>query len=557
MKNCKLFLIVITLLLSTNYSFAQNDPAEKGLNTITIESLKGQLEFLSSDYMEGRETGTKGNMMAGDYIASIFKIYGIQPAGDIQNRNPSREDFRKGRRPEAVKTYFQNYNLLNSEPDELQELSLIKNESKNKEVLSFGYKTDFEINSQASMELEAPVVFVGYGFKNDEKGYNDFSGVDVKGKIVLRLSGYPGIKDTSSAGYKAFKLKNRMEEWRLYRDKNKWAEEAGAIGIIEVMDNNSFPRNWAVNVPLRYNTPNYEGETPLRAGMYGNMSLPGDTINTKAIFINVTIRVANKIIENSKISLSDFEKVVAEKMKPASKELDDVTVRINSKAKTSLVSTRNILGMIEGEDKDEVIVIGAHYDHVGMAKGYIWNGADDNGSGTVGVLALARAFAESGIKPKKSILFALWSGEEKGLLGSNYFVNNQPTYIKKILLDLNLDMISRDDKDDSLGINCSMNYTQAYPVFKELSEKYNKDLNLGLNIEFEASEKPGGGSDHAPFAEKGIPVFYFMAGFHDDYHMPSDTADKANYKKMMDIIKLGFRDIWDIANVEGTLKEVK
>ncbi len=558
MKNYKLFFIVISLILSLNVSFAQSDPVLKGLNSITIESLKGQLEFLSSDFTEGRETGTKGNILAGDYIASLFRIYGIKPAGDIQMKNPSWGDWRKGKRPESIPTYFQNFNLINSEPGDNQELSLIKVKDDNKEILSFGYKTDFDIySSLANIELEAPVVFVGYGYKNDEKGYNDFSGIDVKGKIILRLSGFPGIKDTASAAYKTLKPKDRMAEWGLSRDKNRWAKDAGAAGVIEIIDNRNLPRDWTINIPLRYNTPTYEGETELRPGKYDNMSIPGDTISSRLINIIVTNRVANKIIEKSKISISEFEKYAAEKMKPASKDIDDIIIRIKSQTKTNLVGTRNILGLIEGENKDEVIVIGAHYDHVGMANGYIWNGADDNASGTVGVLTLAKAFAESGVKPKKSIMFALWTGEEKGLLGSEYFVSNPPPSIKKILLNLNYDMISRNDSEDSLGVNCSMNYTKAYPIFKELSEKYNKELDLGLNIEFEASDRPGGGSDHAPFAEKDIPIFYFMAGFHDDYHKPSDTADKADYKKMMNIIKLGFRDIWDLAYEKANLKEVK
>ncbi len=558
MKNYKLLIIVISLLLSLNLSFAQSDAVSKGLNSITIESLKGQLEFLSSDYTEGRETGTKGNMLAGDYIASLFRIYGIKPAGDIQMKNPSWGDWRKGRRPESIPTYFQNFNLINSEPGDHQELSIIKVKDDNKEILSFGYRTDFDIySSLANIELEAPVVFVGYGYKNEEKGYNDFAGVDVKGKIILRLPGYPGIKDTSSEAFKIFKPKDRRDEWGLSRDKNRWAKDAGALGVIEIIDNRNFPRDWTVNIPLRYNTPTYEGETELHPGKYNNMSIPGDTISSRLINIVVTNRVANKIIEKSNISISEFEKYTAEKLKPASKDIDDLIIRIKSQTKTYLIGTRNILGLIEGEDKDEVIVIGAHYDHVGMANGYIWNGADDNASGTVGVLALAKAFSEAGVKPKKSIMFALWTGEEKGLLGSEYFVSNPPPSIKKILLNLNYDMISRNDSEDSLGVNCSMNYTKAYPAFKELSEKYNKELDLGLNIEFEASDRPGGGSDHAPFAEKDIPIFYFMAGFHDDYHKPSDTADKADYKKMMKIIKLGFRDIWDLANDEGILKEVK
>lgn len=560
MLKSKLFLLALIITLFSLSYYAQGDPVQKGLNAITKESIKAQLEFLSSDYMEGRETGTKGNMMAGDYIAGLFRIYGVQPAGDRQMNFPPGE----GRPPRNMKpnrepSYFQNFNLINSVLGDVQELSLIASDDDSKKTLNFGYKTDFSLYpSTVGIEIEAPIVFVGYGYKNEKEVYNDFSGVDVKGKIILRLNGYPGSKDTSSKAYKTFKPQGRFAEWLLSKDKNIWAEELGAVGVIEVIGGGrDLSRDWVTNVPSRINTPFYEGETELRSGTYNNMSIPGDTIKSRLTSVFITNRVANKIIEKSGISLSEYEKNAKEKMKPDSKELEDISIRIKSTVKSNLVSTRNVLGIIEGEKPDEVIVIGAHYDHEGMAKGYIWNGADDNASGTVGVLSLAKAFAESGVKPKKSIMFALWTGEEKGLLGSEYFVNNPPESAKKIILNLNYDMISRNDKEDSLGRNCSMSFTKAYPIFQELTEKYNKELNLGLNIEFEPSEKPGGGSDHANFAEKGIPIFYFMAGFHDDYHRPGDTADKADINKMMSIIKLGFRDVWELANEEGTLKEVK
>ena len=172
-------------------------------------------------------------------------------------------------------------------------------------------------------------------------------------------------------------------------------------------------------------------------------------------------------------------------------------------------------------------------------------------------MTLAKAFAETGVKPKRTIIFALWTAEEKGLLGSYYFVQHPYKPVQNIITYLNYDMISRDDEKDSLGLECSMTYTKANPQLQEMSEKYNKELDLGLKIEFEASEKPGGGSDHTPFAEKNIPIFYFMAGWHKDYHQPTDTPDKADINKMVKIIKLGFMDVWEIANSQERIKTVK
>jgi Zn-dependent M28 family amino/carboxypeptidase len=181
--------------------------------------------------------------------------------------------------------------------------------------------------------------------------------------------------------------------------------------------------------------------------------------------------------------------------------------------------------------------------------GYIWNGSDDNASGTVGMLTLAKAFAESGVKPNRTIIFAAWTGEEEGLLGSKYFVANF-TKDKKIVLNLNYDMISRDNEDDTLGVECEMTLTQIDTTasFKMLTDQFNEELNLGLKINYDASAKPGGGSDHSSFSSEGIPVFYLMAGFPPEYHRPADHPDLANIGKMTKIIKLGYNLIWHFAH---------
>ncbi len=155
----------------------------------------------------------------------------------------------------------------------------------------------------------------------------------------------------------------------------------------------------------------------------------------------------------------------------------------------------------------------------------------------------------SRFKTEKTIVFAAWTGEEKGLLGSSYFVDH-PYDDTKILLNLNYDMISRDNKNDTLGVKCSMSYTKKYPVLKELSENHNEDYQLGLEISYRASERPRGGSDHTPFAQKDIPIFYFMAGNPPEYHQPDDHLSLINWDKMVNIIKIGYLNIWDLANSE-------
>jgi len=278
------------------------------------------------------------------------------------------------------------------------------------------------------------------------------------------------------------------------------------------------------------------------------MQIPGDTLDNDLPQISISLRAANEIIKGSAISFSKFEQTVSKDLKSASKNIKGRSLNLIASVKSRIIKTRNVLAILPGENTDSIVVVGGHYDHVGMRQGYIWNGSDDNASGTVGVMAIARAFAESGIKPEKTMVFAAWTGEEKGLLGSEYFVNHSDYSSKNIMLNLNYDMISRNADDDSAGVECSMVYTKAYANFKDIAEKNNESYKLALKIDYRASDKPSGGSDHAPFAAKNIPVMYFMAGFHEDYHQPGDTIEKADIHKMTSIIKLGYLNLWDVVN---------
>ena len=164
-------------------------------------------------------------------------------------------------------------------------------------------------------------------------------------------------------------------------------------------------------------------------------------------------------------------------------------------------------------------------------------------------MSIAKACMASGEKPEKTIVFCAWTGEEKGLLGSRYFANH-PYQDAKMLLNLNYDMISRDDKGDTLGVKCSMNYTKAYPVLEELTTGNVENYDLNLDVQFRPAAKPRGGSDHSSFSAKDVPIMYFMAGFPPEYHQPGDHINLVNFDKMVDIIKVGYLNIWDLANTE-------
>ncbi len=551
MKKVCLLIAIVAISSSINSGYSQ-DAKDLGLNAITKSAVKGQLEFLASDWTEGRSTGQPGAYMAADYIASLFKVYGLEPAGDMASTRVSRADRMQGKRPESYRTFYQSFNLIEYKSGENQKLSLVNKSSEGSRTVNFVYQTDFSVRtSDVAIEVEMPVVFVGYGYSDEEAGYDDFKGLDVKGKIILRLSGYPGHEDKDSKAYEKIGNKSR---WALYREKSKIASDLGVAAIIDVDQGSDVAEYWADNLPFRYNSGNYEGDVP-RASYYDTrMKLPGDKISGEPTRISVSDRVLNVLLEGTDIDLEKFEEDAKNTLKAASKQLPGKILKIKTSVDSKIIRARNVVGVLPGKDTSEIIVIGGHYDHLGKHDGWVWNGADDNGSGTVGVMTIAKACMATGEKPEKTIVFAAWTGEEKGLLGSEYFANH-PYDDAKMILNLNYDMISRDNKDDTLGVKCSMVYTKKYAVLKDLTVKNNEDYDLGLDVNFKPSSSPRGGSDHTSFAEKDVPVFYFMAGFPPEYHQPGDHLNLINWDKMVNIIKVGYLNIWDLANQEWGAEE--
>lgn len=543
----KTIFTLIALILAIISLNAQTDSLtyEKGLEAITYEAVKGQLDFLASDWTEGRGTGMRGEYIAGDYIASIFGIYGLKPAGDKKWHYPSYEDRRNGAEPYEYGTYFQEITLIKYKAGEEQQFHLLS-EGKN---FTFNYRTDFSLSpGSIAQELESDLVFVGYGYVNEEKKYDDFKGIDVKGKIIVRLNGYPGHNDTSSDAYKKFHPEGRYAEYYLGREKNDIAGDKGVAGIIDVYPGRDGSSRWATNVPFRNDSKYYEGTEKQHTIYEYSYSIPGDSISTRPLRISLSKRAAFEIFRGSGINIENWEEDVQESMKPDSRVIKNKMAYVKTSVDSELVTCRNVVGVIEGKDTTEAIIIGAHYDHLGMFDGYIWNGADDNASGTVGVMGVARACMATGEKPERSIIFAAWTGEERGLLGSRYFVDHPYLPIEDIKFCLNYDMISRDSEDDTLGVECRMTYTSGNDFLEENSFHFLKQYGINLDITMRPTMSKGGGSDHSPFARKDIPFFYFMAGWHDEYHTPKDEVDLVNYRKLSDIAKIGFLNVWSMAN---------
>lgn len=213
---------------------------------------------------------------------------------------------------------------------------------------------------------------------------------------------------------------------------------------------------------------------------------------------------------------------------------------------------RNVLGYIEGKNKNEYVVMGAHYDHLGMDEvldgDKIYNGADDNASGVSAVLQIAKAFLASGEKPERTIIFALWDGEELGLLGSEYFMQTCP-FASDIKGYVNFDMIGRNN-DEQKPKYVVYFYTEAHPQFGEWLKSDIKTYGLGLEPNYRPWDKPIGGSDNASFAKRDVPVIWYHTDGHPDYHQPSDHANKINWDKLVEITKAAYLNLWNLANLK-------
>jgi hypothetical protein len=541
-----LFLILVLCLISGTASKAQLAPKDKGLEAITMDVIKGQLEFLSSDWTEGRGTGEKGYYLAADYVASMFKVFGAAPAGDAAMGGGSRmSGMPSGPRPAPSKSYFQNFTLIESQPGGMSVLTI----KKGGRDFTFEENVDFTVSRAAlSNRFEAPLVFVGYGFVDKANGIDEFAGVDVKGKIIVRLSGFPGSGDVTSPMYKKLIGDDPRAAIEMSRKKNEAITNLGVAGVIDITLNTDIARRWGV---YKFDNNMAPSESTARTN-WTSMRLDGKEITSSPVVLTVTERVINLLLKDSGIDIVKYEKDAAAgtlKAKPVI--IPGLSAAVSTNIKSRRVNVRNVVAMIEGENKNEFIAVGAHLDHMGMDNGKIWNGADDNASGTVAVVTIAKAFAASGVKPKRTIIFCAWTGEEKGLLGSEYFtIYPVAGKINEYKFYMNFDMIARDIASDTDKNMAGITYTKAYPKLEELTNTNKDQYKLNLKLNIRSADAPTGGSDYTAFTQNKIPVIAWMAAMHPDYHQPSDQINQVNWDKMLNIIKLGYLQMWEAANGE-------
>lgn len=526
-----LLLILIIDFLSTSFTYSQLAPTEKGLEAITTDAIKAQLGFLSSKWTEGRMTGEKGEFLSADYIASILQTYGVKPGGDLYQASNAANSPKT-----ADRTYFQNFLLLKRTPGEEQVMKIRSVEGQTTRTYSFTYGVDFQFRQiTASVEVDAPVVFVGYGFKNEKLKFNDFSKLDLKGKFLLRITGVPEF---------ARQQLTMNEIYTAEREIENIARTGGALGIIEI-----YPNSPVLGAPARkdFNNMSPSENTPRSSQANVSYSIPGKSNTESPLRIMVSIKTANEILSGTGIIIEEYLNKANANSPYTLSDIRGKNLFVKTTSVTSTVAVRNVIGVIEGNDPEQTIVLGAHSDHMGMSNGYLWNGADDNGSGTVGVMTIAKAIMATGKKPDKTIIIALWTAEEEGLLGSRYWVQNLTCPIKNVKLNVNFDMISRYINDNEPN-KVTMTYSLSNPGFKDITVANLKKYGINLLVDYQPSAEPPGGSDHRSFVAVGIPIMRFKPGHREEYHTPNDEFETVDWDIMEKIIKISFANVWELAN---------
>ncbi len=524
----KKFIFLIFLCLSTVISSGQLSPVDKGLQAISMDAIKAQVGFLASDWTEGREAGEKGGFISSDYIASMLRLYGVKPCGDF---------FPSQGRPanQAERSYFQNFIILKNELSDNQALKVKSHDGPSLKSASFTRNVDYVLSARReAVDIEAPVVFAGYGYRNDNLKFNDFSRIDIKGKFILKIAGVPQF---------AREKLSPQQISAYYSELDSFVKSMGAAGIIEF--------NPRAGLSIRPVSREFNNMSPAEKSQMSvwnaDFRLPSTTTAERTLTIAVSNTVVNELLKGTKISIEEYM-AGADENKPAPLyELTGKSVHIVSEIKTTPVQVRNVLGIIEGNNPDQVIVLGAHYDHMGMKNGYIWNGADDNASGTAGVMTLAKAIMATGEKPEKTIVIALWTAEEMGLLGSHYYIDKLPYPKSNLRLNLNFDMISRYISDDEPD-KAVMSFSSSCPEFRKMTEENIKRFKFDLDLEYISAKVPPGGSDHLSFVEAGIPVMRFKPGHREEYHTPDDEISVLDWDIMEKIVKISFTNIWELAN---------
>ncbi len=497
-----------------------NDWSYKLSTTISKKDLKDHIYTLASDAYEGRETGTDGNTKAAHYIANEFEKLGLPTIGDNNGYF------------QPVAFTFTSWEKLTLDIGDMSYKLL-------RDFISFPqYSTPGEVDADE-------ILFLGYGIEDED--YNDYKNVNVAGKVIMVFDGEP----TDASGVSKITKSQDKSKWATdWTNKSKAAKQNGAKMLFIVSNDlkTMINENRRQLVNRVTQLGNFEGVAQAGANtIFLSSKVAEDIIGAQR---DDLIMRRDKLIAGEEISL-----------------LTQLPLSVQSSFDLNkrVLEGQNVMGFIEGTSKkDEVIVVSAHYDHVGMKGDEVYNGADDNASGTTTVLEIAEALATAKKMkngPKRSVLCLLVTGEEKGLLGSEYYASNPVFPIENTVVDVNIDMVGRWGKEYNSEaepyiyvIGSDRLSQDLHDINEKNNQKYSQLL---LDYKYNSEEDPNRfyfRSDHYNFAKHGVPAIFFFNGVHDDYHRLTDTVEKIDLNLMEHRAKQIFHTVWDLANRDDRIR---
>jgi hypothetical protein len=499
------------ILLSTLLAQAPQPEAN-----IKAEDLKADITFLTSPPLAGRMSLERGSDVAIQWIASEFAKAGLTaPYNGTYLQPVELEEFHPDRNGQKLRVGNTEYNFIK----------------------------DFVGTFPKEGSYKGEAVFVGYGITASELDYDDYANVDAKGKVVVLFDHEPQENDPKS-------IFNGVGNTRYANSRLKTinAQKHGAIAVVLVNEPN---RKHPSNLDRLKRIPGFEE----RLVKFPTQTLADSEVNIP--MFTVSDEVGESVLQRTGKSGKELQAAIDSDLKPRSQPLKTMIELVVKNADYRRAMSANVIGVLEGSDpqlKSEAVVYSGHYDHDGVRDGKMYPGADDNASGTVGVVELAKAFTRNGAKPKRSIVFAVFAAEERGLLGSYYYVAHPVFPMNKTAAVINFDMIGRNetpstqtnglrqinaDTSNELGLIGTI-YS---PDYRQVVEQQNRAVGLNLTYTWDqdAALNVFQRSDQFPFSLKDVPAMWWFTGFHPDYHQPTDTVEKINFPKMAKILDLAYR----------------
>jgi len=508
-------------------------------DSIRVADLRADLFFLAGDGFKGRLVGTPENALAAEFVRSRFERAGLKPGA-----------------PNG--TFVQTNHLMIATLGEDNRLEVAMPD---KATLSLRPEQDFYPQRfSASGSVRAPVVYAGFGIHSPKLGHDDY-GDRVKGRIALILEHEPGERDPESPFDGVVTAEAAVPIKKVLA-----AQDKGAVGVLFVTDvhNHPEPQNFEASARAFW---------PAQGPRIERFTLGSWADRVRIPVGQISPALAETLVRGTGRSLTDLSKSAETAKGHAGLALDGVEVTLTTAVNRHTVPDRNVLAMIEGSDpklKDEVVIISAHYDHEGADGPVIYNGADDDGSGTVALLEIADAYAmaaAAGQRPRRSVLFACWGSEERGPLLGAWSYTETPTFpLDRTVAVLNMDMVGRNEevlvgggpRFNGLEVQTAESNKNAinilgysrHPGLSAIVERVNK-AGYGLDLKMRYDNNRSNllrRSDQWPFLQNGVPALWFHTGLHPDYHTQYDRPERINYEKMEKIARLVHQASWVLAN---------